>query len=95
MTSPTPAARSALDRLDRANRRVTLLVMVAATVEALLLVTVLLVIDFSDPLHRLVFLASMLTYFTLGLAIAALGAHVTRVQERVLSAIELLRQPPS
>ncbi len=51
-------------------------------------------IDFKDPLHRLLFLLSMLTYFTLGLAIVALGAHVTRVQERLTTAIELLRGAP-
>ena len=95
MTSPLPASRVALDRLDRANRRVTQMILLAASIEAVLLVLVLLVIDFADPLHRLVFLLSMLTYFTLGLAILALGAHVTRVQERLLTALELLREPSS
>lgn len=93
MTSPTPASRVALDRFDRANRRVTLIILLAASIEAALLVLVLLVIDFADPLHRLVFLLAMLTYFTLGLAIIALGAHVSRVQERLLTALELLREP--
>ena len=90
MTAPS-ASQTALDRLDRANRRVKLLVFVAASVESILLLAVLLVIDFKDPLHRLLFLLSMLTYFTLALAIVALGAHVTRVQERLTTAIELLR----
>ena len=92
MTSPSPASRSALDRLDRANRRVTQIIVLAAAVEAALLIVVLLVIDFGDQLHRLVFLLAMLTYFTLGLAIVALGAHVSRVQERLLTAIELLKE---
>ncbi len=65
--------------------------MLAAAIESTLLIVVLLVIDFGDPLHRLVFLLAMLTYLTLGLAIIALGAHVTRVQERLLTALELLR----
>lgn len=90
MTNPD-ASRVALDRLDRANRRVTLLIISAAAVESVLLIAVLLAIDFADPLHRLLFLLSMLTYVTLGLAIVALGAHVTRVQERLLTALELLR----
>lgn len=93
MTSPPPASRVALDRLDRANRRVTQIILLAASIEAVLLVLVLLVINFADPLHRLVFLLAMLTYFTLGLAIIALGAHVSRVQERLLTALELLREP--
>ena len=87
----TSADQAALARLDRANRRVTQIIIAAAAVEAALLLTVLLVIDFADPLHRLVFLLAMLTYFTLGLAIVALGAHVSRVQERLLTAVELLR----
>src|SRR5262245_58730438 len=93
MTTPS-ASQTALDRLDRANRRVTRLILLAAAVESALLITVLLVIDFKDPLHRLLFLLSMLTYFTLGLAIVALGAHVTRVEERMLTALELLRGTP-
>lgn len=92
MTSPAPAGRAALDRIDRANRRVTLTILLAAGIESVLLVFVLLVIDFADPLHRLIFLLAMLTYFTLGLAIVALGAHVSRVQERLLTALELLRE---
>ena len=95
MTSPSPSAsQTALDRLDRANRRVTQLIILAATVESVLLILVLLAIDFKDPLHRLLFLLSMLTYFTLALAIVALGAHVTRVQERLVTALELLRGAP-
>ena len=92
MTSPSPASRSALDRLDRANRRVTQIILVAAFVEAALLILVLLVIDFGDPLHRLVFLLAILTYFTLSLALVAVGAHVSRVGERLLTAIELLKE---
>jgi hypothetical protein len=96
MTSPAPTAagRAALDRLDRANQRVTMTILLAAAIEAVLLVFVLMVIDFKDPLHQLVFLLAMLTYFTLGLGIVALGAHVSRVQERLLTALELLRDVP-
>ena len=89
--TPPSASQAALERLDRANQRVTRLILLAAAVEGVLLIAVLLAIDFADPLHRLLFLLSMLTYFTLGLAIVALGAHVTRVQERLMTALELLR----
>ena len=95
MTTTSPAGKAALDRLDRANRRVTLAIIAAAAVEGILLVLVLLAIDFSDPLHRLMFLLAMLTYFTLAMAIIALGAHVSRVQERMLTALELLRDTPA
>ena len=92
MTTPSPAGREALNRMDRANRRVTYAILLAAAVESILLVFVFMVIDFKDPLHQLVFLLAVLTYFTLTLAIVALGAHVTRVQERLLTALELLRE---
>ena len=92
MKTSSPAGRVALDRIDRANRRVTLTILLAAAIESILLVFVLMVIDFKDPLHQLVFLLAMLTYFTLALAIVALGAHVSRVQERLLTALELLRE---
>ena len=92
MTPSSPAGQGALDRIDRANRRVTLTILLAAAIESILLVFVLMVIDFKDPLHQLVFLLAMLTYFTLALAIVALGAHVSRVQERLLTALELLRE---
>ena len=95
MTTPSPASQAALDRLDRANRRVTQTIIAAAVVEAVLLVLVLMVIDFRDELHRLVLLLAMLTYFTLGLGLVALGAHVSRVQERLLTALELLRESPA
>jgi Kef-type K+ transport system membrane component KefB len=93
MTAPSSSpANAALARLDRANRRVLQAIIAAAVVEAVLLMVVLVIIDFSDPVQRLVFLAAMLTYFTLGLGLVALGAHVSRTQERLLNAIELLRR---
>ena len=95
MTTPSSSSQAALDRLDRANRRVTQSIIAAAFVEAVLLILVLMVIDFHDDLHRLLFLLAMLTYFTLALAIVALGAHVSRVQERLLTALELLRESPT
>jgi hypothetical protein len=91
MTTQAQAARTALDRLERANRRVSMLVIAAAVVEFALLALVLVTIDFDDRLHRLVFLLAMLTYLTLALGLVAVGAHVSRVGERLLNALELLR----
>ena len=91
MTIQAQAARTALDRLERANRRVSMLVIAAAVVEFALLALVLVTIDFDDRLHRLVFLLAMMTYLTLALGLVAVGAHVSRVGERLLNALELLR----
>jgi hypothetical protein len=94
MTMPDPASRAALDRLDRADRQVLIVILAAAVVEAVLLVLILLTIDFGDQLQRLVFLLALLTYFTLGLGLVALGAHVSRVRVQLLNALELLRDSP-
>ena len=80
-----------MDRLEQANRRVAMVVIAAAVIEFALLALVLITIDFKDPLHRLVFLLAMLTYLTLSLGLVAVGAHVTKVGERLLNALELLR----
>ena len=68
-----------------------MVIIAAAVVEFALLALVLIYVDFKDPLHRVVFLLAMLTYSTLGLGLIAVGAHVTRVGERLLNALELLR----
>jgi hypothetical protein len=91
MTTPANAARLALDRLERANRRVTMLIIAAATFEFILLALVLITIDFQDATHRVMFLLAVLTYTTLAFGLVAVGAHVSRVGERLLNALELLR----
>lgn len=91
-SSADSTRQAALDRLDRANANVRYLVGAVAVVEALLLVLVLVNIDFSDELHRLVFFLAMLTYATLGVGLMALGAHVGRVQAQLVVALETLRE---
>ena len=81
--------RRALDRVDLAQRRFRYMVMAAAVLEALLLLFVLYVTDFSDPVHRVVFACTMLVYFMMFMALFALGTYFGKIEARILKAIEL------
>ena len=90
---PSEAARkAALARIDNAQRWFNITLFGAATVEAILLIGVLVVIDFHDRLHRLLFLLTALTYLTLSLGLVALGARMDRGFERIVAAIEGVRR---
>ena len=78
-----------LDRIDRRERAFKASFFGAVLLEALLLGAFLYVADLKNPLHVLILIASVLVYGTLALGLFALGAHVSRVGERVLAAIEL------
>src|SRR5262245_13868644 len=79
----------ALRRADRAQRDVRLLFILAAVAEAAGLTAFLLLMNFRDPLHRLLLLHALLIYGTLGLGLAALAAYTRQNTLRVLQAIEL------
>lgn len=81
--------RVALDRVDLAQRRFRYIVMTAAVLEALLLLLVFYVTDFSDPVHRVVFACTMLVYFMLVMTLFALGTYISKIEARILKAIEL------
>jgi hypothetical protein len=89
-TDRSALLRPALDQADRNDRYARYTLIAAALVEALLLGTTLLVIDFHDRTHRLMFLLAMLTYLTLALGLIALGARVSAANARVLRALQLL-----
>jgi bacteriorhodopsin len=78
---------AALDRVDKARRIFWILVVLTGLCEGGLLVTVVLLMDWSDPLHRLLLATAALIYLTLGTAIIALGAYVNWCTQRVLRAL--------
>jgi len=51
-----------LDRMERGDRLVKGAIIAAAMVEGLLLIVAIFIADWSNPLHRLVFILSILTY---------------------------------
>jgi len=80
-----------LDRIERHARNVRFAIMAAALAEAALMAIALLKLDFSNRFEVVVFVLFVLTYTVIGLGLIALGAHVSRIGDRVLAAIEGLR----
>ena len=87
---PTSAVHAALADAERREHLGRLALYAAALVEALLLGAALMVMDFHDDTHLLVFIMAMLAYTTLALGLAALGARTSAAHARLLHAIQLL-----
>jgi hypothetical protein len=81
---------AALDRVEKRERAFKMAFVAAALVEGVMLAAFLLLADLSNRLHLLILVSAVLVYSTLALGLVALGAHVSRVGERVLMAVELL-----
>jgi hypothetical protein len=77
-----------LDRMERGDRLVKGAIIAAAMVEGLLLVVAIFIADWSNPLHRLVFILSILTYSVVACGLVALAGHISRSVGRVLIALE-------
>ena len=82
--------RAALADADRRDRLSRLALYGAALAEAFLLAVALLVMDFGDRTHLLVFVLSVLGYTTVALGLAALAAKSSAADARLLHAIQLL-----
>jgi hypothetical protein len=76
--------------MERGDKLVRGAIVAAAVVEALLLAAALFIADWSNPLHRLVFLLSILTYSVIACGLIALAGHISRSIGRVLVALESL-----
>ena len=80
--------QSVLTRMERAQRGMRLAIAGAAVAEMALLVLAITLVDLSDPVQRLVFVLSLLSYTIIALGLVALGAHVTHTVSRVLAAVD-------
>ncbi len=80
--------KSALDRIEKSERSYKIAWAVGLAIEALFLLSFVLLADFSNRNHLLLLIASMAVYMILGAGLFALGAHVSRCTQRVLKAIE-------
>jgi hypothetical protein len=72
--------KTALDRIDRSERRYKMAFLAAAIIETFFFAGFLLLADF---------IATIATYSILALGMLALGVHITRNTLRVLNAVEL------
>jgi hypothetical protein len=79
-----------LDTAEKAEKRFFQATLLAGLVEASLLVTFLLVMDFDQRLHWLLLIAAVLTYGTVAAGLVMMGAFINMNTFRVLKAIELI-----
>jgi hypothetical protein len=78
-----------LDRMERANQLVRWSIIGAALLESGLFVVAILLVDWNDPVQRLMFLFAVLSYTIIALGLVALAGHVTRTAARILAALEM------
>ena len=83
---------SALDRMERSERRYKAALFATLFLETVFIGLFLLLADFGDRLHVLLFFSSIAIYTILGFGLFALGAHVSRSTLLVLKALELLSE---
>lgn len=82
--------RDTLARVEKSERARNLWIAAAAVIEAACLITFILLADFGERLHLLLFVGTLLVYGTLAMGILALGAFTQSWCLRILCAIELL-----
>jgi len=80
-----------LARINRSERNFKLAFLAAAALEALFLVSFLLVADLSNRMHLLLLIATVGSYSIVVLGLVAIGVHINRSVLRVLKAIESLK----
>lgn len=84
------ARRKALDRIEESEFLFKSLFLLMAFLELGLGITLILLTDFSNRVHLLVFLAACVVYAPLVCGLGALWAHSNRNTQRILKAIDLL-----
>lgn len=91
MTSdPTAPRTKALAEIERAERLYYIAFAAAAALEAVVLAVLLFAADLSNRTDVLLLAGFVGSYTIIVLAIAALGAHMSRIGSRLLRAIELV-----
>ena len=83
--------QSVLDRVERGERATKAGIFGAAIIEAIMLALAIVLIDWKDPVQRLLFIFFVLSYSIVVLGLFALGGHVTRTVGRLLAAIDELQ----
>ena len=82
--------KNVLDQIQANESRYKLAFVGAAAVEALFIGLFIVLADFSERLHLLLFIASIAIYTIVAFGLIAVGLHVSRNTLRVLRAIEAI-----
>lgn len=82
------ARENTLSHIERNERNYKLAFVSAALIEAIFIGAFVLLADFSNRVHLLLFIAAFAVYTILICGLFALGLHVSRCTLRVLKAIE-------
>lgn len=81
-----------LDKIERSEKNYKFAFFAALMLEAMFLLSFILLMDVSNRLHLLVLIASIGIYSIIGLGLVALGVHVTRNTQMILKAIAVSSQ---
>lgn len=79
-----------LEQIEKTERNYTIAFACAGIIELAFFIGFLLLADFSNRVHLLLFIASISIYTILAIGLIALGVFVNRSTLRILRAIELL-----
>lgn len=80
---------SALAQADRSARNQRLFILAAAGIEAALIAAFLLLADFGNRTHALLFVSTIAVYSTVGAGLLALAARIDQSNHRVIEALRL------
>ena len=81
--------QDAFKEMERAERNYKLAFYAAFVTEAIMLVSIMLLMNLKDKLHLLLFIGFVGSYSIIIFALFVLGAHVSRVGQRVIRAINV------
>ena len=93
MTDLDAIRRNTLERIDRAERHYKLAFFGAALIEVAFLAGFLLLADFTQRMHLLLFISTIATYTIVVVGLVALGAWDRRNTLLVLKGLEAISRP--
>ena len=87
MSQPDRARLTALERIERAERKYKFGFVAVAAAEAVFLAAYLILMNFHDRLHWLILIAAVLTYGVVLVGVVNLGIYVNASTQAILRAI--------
>ena len=85
--NPDTIRKSIIDDMQAHNRRMKNLIIAAAILEAALIFGAIALTIWKDPLHRVIIASAIGTWLLTGIGLILLGAHVSRVGQRIIAAL--------